>query len=171
MLRPGGKDRIRGRSRGLLWVMVPLLEPSIRRGEAADLPAVLALLEAAGLPTADLTSVLGPQMWVLEAKDSVLGVIALERFGSDGLLRSLAVAPECRKRGFGHKLVARLEHEAQAGGVEQLVLLTETAEPLFRSLGYGVIDRRHVSEELKQSAEFRSLCPASAVCMSKALHS
>jgi amino-acid N-acetyltransferase len=169
MLRTGGEDRIRGRSRGLLWVMIPSLD--IRRGESADLPSVLALLEAAGLPTADLTSVLGLQMWVLEAKDSVLGVIALERFGSDGLLRSLAIAPEYRKRGFGHKLVARLEHEAQAGGVEQLVLLTETAEPLFRSLGYGVIDRRHVSEELKQSAEFRSLCPTSAVCMSKALHS
>lgn len=37
------------------------------------------------------------------------------------------------------------------------------------SLGYAVIDRAYVSEELRQSAEFRSLCPASAVCMSKAL--
>jgi N-acetylglutamate synthase-like GNAT family acetyltransferase len=171
MLRTGGEDRIRGQSRGLLWVMNRSLVPSIRPGESADVPSVLALLEAARLPTADLRSVPGPQMWVLEANESVIGVIALERFGSDGLLRSLTVAPEYRKRGFGHKLVARLEHEAQAAGVEQLVLLTETAEPLFRSLGYDVIDRRHVSEELKQTAEFRSLCPASAVCMSKALHS
>jgi protein-tyrosine-phosphatase/N-acetylglutamate synthase-like GNAT family acetyltransferase len=134
-------------------------------------PAVLALLQDAGLPTADLKSAQGLQMWVLEAKDSVLGVIALERFGSEALLRSLAVAPECRKRGFGHELVARLEQDAQADGVEQLVLLTETAEPFFRTLGYDVIDRRNLSEEVKQSAEFRSLCPASAVCMRKAIHS
>jgi N-acetylglutamate synthase-like GNAT family acetyltransferase len=146
-------------------------QPSIRRGESADLPAVLTLLEGAGLPTADLTSFPGLQMWVLQAKDSLLGVIALEPFGTVALLRSLAVAPEYRRRGFGHKLVARLEQDAQAGGVEQLVLLTETAEPLFRSLGYDVIDRRHVNEALKQSAEFRALCPASAVCMSKALRS
>lgn len=60
--------------------------------------------------------------------------------------------------------------DAQVDGVELPVLLTETAEAFFRSLGYAAIDRRFVSEEPKQSAEFRSLCPVSAVCMSKALH-
>jgi len=147
------------------------LQLSIRRGQSTDMPAVLALLQGAGLPTADLTSARELTMWVLEARDSLLGVIALERFGTDALLRSLAVAPEYRKHGLGHELVARLEQDAQANGVAQLVLLTETAEPFFRSLGYDIIDRRCVSEELKQSAEFRSLCPVSAVCMSKAIHS
>jgi amino-acid N-acetyltransferase len=147
------------------------LQLSIRRGQSTDMPAVLALLQGAGLPTADLTSAQGLTMWVLEARDSLLGVIALERFGTDALLRSLAVAPEYRKRGLGHELVARLEQDAQADGVEQLVLLTQTAEPFFRNLGYDIIDRRCVSEELKQSAEFRSLCPASAVCMRKAIRS
>ena len=95
----------------------------------------------------------------------------MERFGARALLRSLAVAPGHQQRGMGHKLVARLEREAQAEDVEQLVLLTETVEKFFRSIGYVVIDRRHVPEEIKQSAEFRSLCPASAVCMSKSLTS
>jgi amino-acid N-acetyltransferase len=134
------------------------------------MPAVLALLQAARLPTADLTSVQDLKIWVLDASDSLQGVIALERFGTDALLRSLAIASEFRKRGFGRELVAQLEQDAYTDGVEQLVLLTETAEPFFRSLGYEVIDRRYVSEALKQSAEFRSLCPASAVCMSKAIH-
>jgi amino-acid N-acetyltransferase len=147
------------------------LQPCIRRAGSTDLPAVLALLEGAGLPTADLTSVQRLQMWVLEARASLQGVIALECFGTEALLRSLTVAPEYRKRGFGRELVVRLEHDAQAEGVEQLVLLTETAEPFFRSLGYEAIDRRHVSAELQQSAEFHSLCPASAVCMIKTLHS
>jgi amino-acid N-acetyltransferase len=147
------------------------LQHGIRRGLSTDIPAVLALLQGAGLPTADLKSSEGLKMWVLEARDSVVGTIALERFGTDGLLRSLAVAPEYRKCGFGRELVAGLERDAQARGVERLILLTETAESFFRSLGYEVIDRRCVSEELKQSAEFRSLCPASAVCMSKAIHS
>jgi amino-acid N-acetyltransferase len=151
--------------------MIPSLKSDIRRGESADLPAVVELLKGAGLPTADLTSAVRLQMWVLDVRDSPQGVVALERFGSEGLLRSLAIARKYRQRGFGRELVLRLEHDAQADGVEQLVLLTETAQPFFRALGYDVIDRDYVSKELAQSAEFRFLCPASAVCMSKALHS
>jgi amino-acid N-acetyltransferase len=48
--------------------------------------------------------------------------------------------------------------------------LTETAQAFFQRLGYTAIDRARVSDHVKQSAEFRSLCPDSAVCMSKALH-
>jgi amino-acid N-acetyltransferase len=142
--------------------------PNIRRGSAADLPAVSALLDHAGLPTADL-SPSHLQMWLVEAKSALVGVIALERFGSEALLRSLAVVAEYRKLGVGRRLVARLEDDARANGVRQLVLLTETAEGFFRSLGYSVVDRSSVGEAPKQSAEFRSLCPVSAICMSKML--
>jgi len=48
--------------------------------------------------------------------------------------------------------------------------LPAVAQILFRRLGYIVIDRRQVSDDVKQSAEFRSRCPISAICMSKALH-
>jgi|SRR5580692_3562352 amino-acid N-acetyltransferase len=145
------------------------LQPTIRRAQDVDLAVVLALLESAALPTADLTSAPGLQLWVLEAKESLCGVIGMERFGTCALLRSLAVGTSFQRRGFGHNLVARLERDAQAYGVEQLVLLTETAEKFFRAIGYEVIDRRLVPEEIKQTAEFRSLCPASAVCMTKLL--
>jgi amino-acid N-acetyltransferase len=133
------------------------------------LPAVVALLKRAGLPVADLTSIAGLQLWVLEGTDGVVGAIAMERCGSQALLRSLAVAPEYRNCGFGRELVARLEEAARTDELTQLVLLTQTAETFFRSLGYEVTDRNEVSDTLKQSAEFRSLCPASAVCMSKRL--
>jgi amino-acid N-acetyltransferase len=64
-----------------------------------------------------------------------------------------------------------LEREAGALGIRQLVLLTESAQPFFTALGYMVIDRGHVPEALRQTAEFRSLCPVSAVCMTKSLES
>jgi amino-acid N-acetyltransferase len=106
---------------------------------------------------------------VLEERGFFVGVIGLERFGHQALLRSLAVVAKHRKRGLGHELVARLEHDAQAEGIQRLVLLTETAQTFFRRLGYIETDRRQVSDEVKLSAEFRSLCPISAICMSKAL--
>jgi amino-acid N-acetyltransferase len=146
-----------------------VVQPEIRRSQGADLTAVLALLRSAGLPTADLTSAASLHLWVVEATESLIGVVGMERFGARALLRSLAVAPSYQHRGMGHQLVAWLEREAQADGVEHLVLLTETAEKFFRAIGYEVIDRRLVPEEIKQSAEFRSLCPASAVCMTKML--
>jgi amino-acid N-acetyltransferase len=146
-------------------------QPIIRNGQAADLPAVLRVLQGAGLPTADLESARSLPLWLLEAEESLIGVIGLERFGVYALLRSLAIAPSYQQRGMGRRLVARLERDAQADGVEQLVLLTETAEKFFRAMGYEIVDRQQVPEEIKQSAEFRSLCPASAVCMAKSLAS
>jgi len=71
--------------------------------------------------------------------------------------------------GLGQALVARAEDDARAEGVQQLVLLTETAQLFFSRLGYRLIERSAAPEQLRQSAEFRSLCPVSAVCMAKNL--
>jgi N-acetylglutamate synthase-like GNAT family acetyltransferase len=149
--------------------MSAMAETNIRRGQSADLSAIAALLESAGLPTADLSSAGDFQTWVFDAHGAVLAAIGLERFGDQALLRSLVVAPDHRKRGLGQKLIARLEREARAEGITRLILLTETAEAFFQARGYVITDRRQVSDAVKLSAEFRSLCPVSAVCMSKTL--
>jgi amino-acid N-acetyltransferase len=106
---------------------------SIRRGQPADIPAVLALLQGAELPTSDLSAIAGLRTWVIESDDALCGVIALEPFGTEGLLRSLAVASDYRNCGVGRALVAQLETDARAEGVRRLVLLTQTADTFFRS--------------------------------------
>ncbi len=146
---------------------MPVKQPTIRRSRGADLQHVLALLQDAGLPTADLATAVDVQLWVMEVDASVIGVIGMQRFGACALLRSLAVSPGHRGRGVGQQLVAALEREAQAAGVEQFVLLTETAEKFFCAIGYEVSDRLSIPAEVRRSAEFRSLCPASAACMTK----
>lgn len=145
------------------------LQSGIRYGRADDINALRQLLESAGLPTADLAAIKDLRLWVLEADGQQLGVIALERFGTHALLRSLAISPEHRNRGLGRSLVGRLELDARAEGITRLTLLTETAEKFFQHLGYEPIDRKDVPEEVRQSAEFCSLCPLSAVCMTKSL--
>ena len=50
-----------------------------------------------------------------------------------------------------------------------LVLLTLTAVSFFERQGYRVIDRRSVPDDVQATAEFKSLCPASAICMAKAI--
>lgn len=166
-MRADGESGSARRRIELLRKMMPAA--AIRRGYSADRAAVAPLLASAGLPTADLAIAHEFQSWVIEEKGSILGVIGLERFGREALLRSLAVVSEHRERGLGHKLVARLEHDAQAVGIQQLVLLTETAEAFFRRLGYAIADRSQVSDDVKQSAVFRILCPVSAVGVIKVL--
>jgi N-acetylglutamate synthase-like GNAT family acetyltransferase len=106
--------------------------------------------------------------WVAELAGEVVGAIGLERYGDTGLLRSLVVAPSVRSRGIGAHLVDTLEREARALGIARLVLLTETAPAFFERRGYVVIERDAAPPPVRESAEFRSLCPATAVCMSKA---
>jgi protein-tyrosine-phosphatase/N-acetylglutamate synthase-like GNAT family acetyltransferase len=149
--------------------MNALADIRVRTARAADLAAVTELLGRASLPTSDLATASNLQSWVAESGNDIVGVIAMERHDSGGLLRSLVVAPSHQRHGLGRELVAHLEEHAHSAGVEQLVLLTQTAESFFRTLGYSVIDRHYVPEDLKQSEEFRSLCPATAVCMTKSL--
>jgi amino-acid N-acetyltransferase len=86
-----------------------------------------------------------------------------------GLLRSLVVAPSHRRQGVAEALVAALERDAKASGVMLLVLLTETAAAFFGTRGYRITDRKAVRGDVQGCAESRSLCPASATCMTKSL--
>jgi len=136
---------------------------------ASDLPAIVDLLEASGLPTADLQAGSAPQFWVARHGGRVIGVIGLERFGKVGLLRSLAVSSEHRRTGLGIALTHTLESHAVRSGMTSLVLLTETAAAFFERLDYEVVTRDAVPVSIQASAEFRTLCPASAVCMMRKL--
>jgi amino-acid N-acetyltransferase len=134
----------------------------------ADHAPILRLLEAATLPTADLATA-RPDFIVARSRSRIVGVGAVETHGSVGLLRSVAVATEQRGMGLGREIVARLERHSRELGIGELVLLTETAPDFFGRLGYRVIDRNAAPEAVRQSAEFTSLCPQSAVCMVKSL--
>jgi len=135
---------------------------------AGDVADIRRLLADSALPTADLAS--APiQFWVARRAQVIVGAVALERYAATGLLRSLVVNPQDRSGGLGRALVARLEADARLAGVASLVLLTQTAEPFFAKCGYHRIDRGSVSGDVLSSAQFRSLCPASATCLSKSL--
>jgi protein-tyrosine-phosphatase len=99
----------------------------------------------------------------------VTGVIGVEIHGNAGLLRSLAVTQDRRGTGIGAELVEQLERACREQGIGELVLLTQTAEPFFARRGYIRAERTDVSAPIRTSAEFRSLCPASATCMRKPL--
>ena len=98
-----------------------------------------------------------------------VGSVGVETWGTSGLLRSLAVAPDARGAGLGGRLVEAAEALAVARGLDALYLLTTTAAPFFEARGYVAVDRAEVPEVVRRSSEFASVCPASAACRVKRL--
>lgn len=134
----------------------------------SEFPQIVELLRENGLPTSDLAA--SQVQWLVDAEDgAIAGAIGLERFGGSGLLRSLAVHASRRGDGRGIRLVDALEAHAREQGIGELVLLTQTAQPFFAARGYHTIARDEAPAPVQDSAEFRSLCPASAVCMARRL--
>lgn len=141
---------------------------TLRAASESDTEFIRDLLARSALPTSDLSTARPEFVIAINAKQ-IIGIGALEHFGSAALLRSVAIQPQWRGWGVGRMLVAELERCARAVGVSELILLTLTASDFFRRLGYGAKDRSQVPPAVLNSAEFRSLCPASAICMAKSL--
>lgn len=127
------------------------------------------LLSAARLPTDDLTPGHLEHFFACGAQDAPQGVGGIELHGDDALLRSLAVDERARGRGCARAIVAALEAHARKQGARRIYLLTTTAPRFFEGLGYRVVARETAPERVRATPEFAALCPASAVCMAKAL--
>ncbi|HQR56528.1 MAG TPA: arsenic resistance N-acetyltransferase ArsN2 [Burkholderiaceae bacterium] len=147
-----------------------VVNAALRSAVPDDLGRVVALLEHAGLPAADITPDGLADFMVAHDAAEIIGVAGLERHGEHGLLRSLAVAPDWRGRGLGAALVEAIEAKARALGVRSLLLLTRTAAPLFAARGYEEITRSQAPAAVQASTEFTVLCPASSTCMQKIIH-
>lgn len=93
----------------------------------------------------------------------------LEGDGPDLLLRSVAVPPPARGRGLGRAVVRALEAEATRLGAVRLHLLTDTAARFFEGLGYRPAERAAAPPAIAATAQFASLCPASAAYLVKTL--
>ena len=140
---------------------------NVRPAEFHDIPGCIDFLDAAGLPTADVS--LERVALIAEVDDQLAGLIGLEKFGDTGLLRSLVVDNRYRKSGFGRKLVGELEQHARQQGIRTLWLLTIDADGYFERFGYERKQRSDAPPAIRATDEFTALCPADAVLMMKTL--
>ncbi len=124
----------------------------------------MALLEQAGLPLEGFREHVAETL-VAETDRAVVGCVAVELYGTVGLLRSLAVSPERRGEGLGERLTSEAIALARAKGIEDLYLLTLTADRFFPRFGFRVEQRQAAPKALGASREFQSACPETAVLM------
>lgn len=129
----------------------------------------LSLLDAANLPTADLTEAHLNYFWALTDQQQPIGIVGLEPFAPYGLLRSLVVKASRRNQGVGTRLVDHAENMARRMKIAELYLLTSTAQEFFENLDYHPVRRNSAPNAIRQTREFLGLCPASSQLMRKYL--
>lgn len=135
--------------------------------DAGEKEAIARLLSQCELPHEDIAGHLDHFMLAKNNQKELVGVIGLEVYDTVGLLRSLVVKPSYRGRGIAKNLYSQILGYAHLQGIREIYLLTLTAEKFFEKLGFAVIARDDLPKVVRATEEFRSLCPATAVCMSK----
>ncbi len=133
-----------------------------------EAPAVAALLRDAGLPVPAEGDVPVP-MLVTRAGGGVIACAGHERYGNAALVRSVAVHRDHQGRGVGQTLIAALLDRLRRAGVAEAWLLTLSADPFFRTLGFSTAAREDVPAPVGSSVEFRIHCCDSARVMRKVL--
>jgi amino-acid N-acetyltransferase len=141
-----------------------LQEIIFRTAQPSDWSKLSALLTQAKLPLAGAQEHLSGFLLAFRG-DELIGSVCVERYGQDGLLRSVAVAESQRGQQLGSALVERTLVDAKQQGLAHLVLLTETAEAFFARFGFRRIARADAPVAVQSSVEFQSVCPQSAVAM------
>lgn len=107
----------------------------------------------------------GPPYAVAERASGLVGAAGVEVYGRAGLLRSVVVAAAQRGTGLGKALTADRLAWARSQRLEEVYLLTTTAADFFARLGFERVAREAVPAAVRESREFASVCPSTAVVM------
>jgi arsenate reductase len=132
------------------------------------MPLLAETLAAEGLPTDDLNYAGNRFFEFRDCGGTLVGFAGLQQFDTFALLRSVVVFPRARTQANGTGIVNWLAAEAARRGANELFLLTTTAADFFEKRGFRPVDRNEAPAAIASTAEFTSLCPASAVLMRRA---
>lgn len=134
-------------------------------GTAPDLAEALA---AAGLPIDDLAE---PGRRFFRFADALgpIGFIGWEATGEAALLRSLVVVPARRGQGWSPVLLDWALKRMAEDNIGDAWLLTTTIPDLAAKAGFAPVARDRAPPVIRDSRQFRGLCPATAILMQRSL--
>jgi amino-acid N-acetyltransferase len=139
-----------------------------RGARPSDWPKIQQLLQNASLPTEDAADHLD-RFTVGVDEEGLVAAAGFESHGQDALLRSFVVAPQLRGRHHGSTLLQHVLRHAAAAGITKVYLLTESAAPFFERHGFRSVERKEAPSAIRNTREFKQLCPAGARLMARPL--
>jgi amino-acid N-acetyltransferase len=128
-----------------------------------DVADIKKLLQENDLPISDISSDMEFYIEIENKQISVVG--GLEIIGDFVIIRSIAVAHNYKGKGLGTKMTHHLIDTAKKKKYDIVYLLTMTAENYFPKFGFTEINRESAPEAIKNSSQFTTVCPDSAVLM------
>ena len=132
-------------------------------------PALMSFLASFQLATEDLPGDLADFTLALD-NGFLIGSAGVERVGEYGLLRSFAVHKDYQNMRIGKTLFAAALDIATNAQLQELWLITNTADRYFEKYGFERIERENVPTEITAIPQFTALCPSSAVVMRRDLN-
>lgn len=133
-----------------------------------EINEVKELLLSSNLPTSDLNN--APiHFFGMKKNNKLIVTGALEVYGNNAVLRSVAVSNNFQNNGYGKQIVRYLEEVALEMKISHLFLLTTSAENFFKKLKYLPIQRHSCPPKILSSSQFTDICPQSSVCLFKNL--
>ena len=135
-----------------------------RQATVCDLDRIKILLKHNNLPFSDCDEQID-NFVVLENQLNLIAIGGIEIYGHHGLMRSFVVAQDQRSKGISKNMFNIIKEKAISLGVTSIYLLTETATEYFEKLGFRVIKRTEVPESIKNTKQYKELCPNSATVM------
>jgi arsenate reductase len=159
------RDQIGVRFRDFYLAHVRAATPRLRPARQTDLEAARRLLADCELGVEGLESQFPEGYAVVDSGGELVGVAGIEIYAEDGLVRSVAVAPEHRGTGQGALLVRNRLEWAVKHRLRAVYLLTTTAADFFAHMAFWPVERESVPEGIRASEEYSRVCPASATVM------
>lgn len=102
--------------------------------------------------------------------NTLIGIAGYELYDDIVLFRSMVIQDNFRHKGYGKVLVDEMIDILKTKKVKEVYLLTTTASGFFKKLDFEVINREEAPESIKESSEFKDLCPQTAICMKKVIN-
>jgi N-acetylglutamate synthase-like GNAT family acetyltransferase len=141
---------------GIHEKLLAALGDAVVPGRPEDLAPIRALLASQGLDHEDLGDESYLDFFVCLNETGFVGCVAIEIYGEDAVLRSLAVAPEARGQGYGWVLADTAIQQTRRRGVRHLYLLTakQASDFFAEKHGFRVVDSSTVAASVARSATF-----------------
>ncbi|KAA3617783.1 MAG: GNAT family N-acetyltransferase [Calditrichaeota bacterium] len=135
----------------------------MQKADKSDIPEIKKLLKDNDLPVADLTNEI--DFYIIKENSQVIAAGGLEHAGDYAILRSVVINDIYKGKGLGNDLTRLLIEKAKEENYTALFLLTMTAENYFPRFGFTRIARESAPDSIKNSSEFTTVCPDSAIVM------
>jgi 4-nitrophenyl phosphatase len=139
--------------------------PHLRPAAGPDLAHVANMLHAGGLIAGAARERLARTIVAEADRGRPIATASWDIAGDAALLRSVAVADDCRRSGVGTLIVAGALRRVYEQGARDVYLVTENAEKFFASCGFKTIPREELPPAIAEHPQVVRECPANAPAM------